>query len=90
MRSGRTLSGFESQRHNSIDDLGTVMQRAILRMFGIGSIALMAVTLMVVMFSEPNMATGMTLLYYNLINTAIWFVIAALSRTSISTYWVFR
>lgn len=66
------------------------MQRAILRMFGIGSIALMAVTLMVVMFSEPNMATGMTLLYYNLINTAIWFVIAALSRTSISTYWVFR
>lgn len=66
------------------------MQRAFLRVFGLSSIILMTVTLAVVLFTEPNMAAGMTLLHYNLINTTIWFFIAALSRTNISMRWVFR
>lgn len=65
------------------------MQRAILRVFGLVSITLMGITPMVALFAEPDMATGKTLLYYNLLNTTIWFVIAALSRKNILTYWVF-
>lgn len=66
------------------------MQRVFLRVFGLGSTTFMAVTLIVVLFAEPNMAIGTTLLYYNLINTSIWFAIAALSRVNISAHWVFR